>query len=78
MQRRIDLMAAEGVEFITNCNIGKDVSALDLHENCDAMVLALGSTWPRDLPIPGKIFFKHFFVFNSLTYHFNTTHKKHM
>lgn len=54
VQRRIDLMAAEGVEFITNCNIGKDVSALDLHENCDAMVLALGATWPRDLPIPGR------------------------
>lgn len=54
VQRRVDLMAAEGVTFQTNVNVGKDISAKDLNEEFDAVALCTGATWPRDLPIPGK------------------------
>ncbi|GAB1607751.1 glutamate synthase [NADH], amyloplastic-like [Argonauta hians] len=54
VQRRVDLLAEEGIEFKTNVCVGKDVSAVELHKQCDAMVLTLGSTWPRDLNIPGR------------------------
>ncbi len=54
VQRRIDLMAAEGVEFKTNCEIGKDLPAADLRKQFDAIVLCGGATNARDLKIPGR------------------------
>ncbi|MCB0055795.1 MAG: glutamate synthase subunit beta, partial [Caldilineaceae bacterium] len=54
VQRRVDLMAAEGVEFITNCEIGKDIDAGELKARYDAVVLCTGATKPRDLPIEGR------------------------
>jgi len=54
VQRRIDLMAAEGVVFKTGVNVGKSIAATDLVDNYDAVVLATGATWPRDLQIPGR------------------------
>lgn len=54
VQRRVDLMAAEGVTFVTDTEIGKEVSAAKLMEENDAVLLCLGATWPRDLPIPGE------------------------
>ncbi len=54
VQRRADLMAEEGVEFRTLCTVGKDISVSDLRAQFDAIVLAGGSTVPRDLPIPGR------------------------
>ena len=54
VQRRLDLMEAEGVTFVTNTEIGKTVSAVQLMADSDAVLLTVGSTWPRDLPIPGK------------------------
>ena len=54
VQRRIDLIAQEGVEFVTNCEIGKDVHAEQLREDYDAIVLCCGATKPRDLPIEGR------------------------
>jgi glutamate synthase (NADPH/NADH) small chain len=56
VQRRIDLLAKEGVTFITNIEIGKDVPATRLREEFDAVVLCCGATQPRDLPIPGRDF----------------------
>lgn len=53
VQRRADLLAAEGISFKTNVNVGKDISAKDLSEEYDAVVLCTGATWPRDLPLPG-------------------------
>ncbi len=47
-------MTAEGIEFKTGVVVGKEFSAKDLVEQHDAVCLCLGSTWPRDLPIPGK------------------------
>ena len=54
VQRRVDLMAAEGVEFQVNTEIGRDVSASQLRNDFDAVVLCVGATRPRDLPIPGR------------------------
>jgi glutamate synthase (NADPH/NADH) small chain len=54
VQRRIDLMAEEGVKFITKTEIGTDLPARKLLEGFDAVVLCCGATKPRDLPIPGR------------------------
>jgi len=54
VQRRIDLMAAEGVTFVTNTTVGTDISATKLRQEFDALVLCCGATKPRDLPIPGR------------------------
>ncbi|MFC0215648.1 glutamate synthase subunit beta [Paenibacillus chartarius] len=54
VQRRVDLMAAEGVTFVTNTEIGKDIPAQELREQFDAIVLCGGATKGRDLPIEGR------------------------
>ncbi|CAB0001855.1 unnamed protein product [Nesidiocoris tenuis] len=54
VQRRINLLADEGIVFKTNINVGKDITAKELQEEFDAVVLCTGATWPRDLPIPGR------------------------
>ncbi len=54
VQRRLDLMAAEGVKFITRADVGKNVDPKELVANNDAVLLATGATKPRDLPIPGR------------------------
>jgi glutamate synthase (NADPH/NADH) small chain len=54
VQRRIDLMAAEGVKFVTNCEVGKDFPAERLRKEFDAVVLCGGATKARDLPVEGR------------------------
>ncbi|XP_042482488.1 glutamate synthase 1 [NADH], chloroplastic-like [Macadamia integrifolia] len=56
VQRRVNLMAEEGVNFIVNANVGTDplYSIERLRAKNDAIVLALGATKPRDLPVPGR------------------------
>lgn len=54
VQRRADLMAAEGVVFRTGCDVGRDVSAQELLEGYDAVILACGAKNPRDLSVPGR------------------------
>ncbi|CAI8496289.1 unnamed protein product [Hanseniaspora opuntiae] len=54
VQRRIDLLAAEGIKFVVNCEIGKDVTIAELKSKHDAVIYAIGSTIPRDLRIPGR------------------------
>ena len=54
IDRRIEQMKFEGVEFKTNINVGVDISALELVENFDAVILAGGSEKPRDISIPGR------------------------
>ena len=50
VQRRADLMAAEGVEFRTSCDVGRDVSAQQLLDEYDAIILCCGAKKPRVLP----------------------------
>ncbi|KAG1151514.1 hypothetical protein G6F38_001223 [Rhizopus arrhizus] len=54
VQRRLDLLAAEGVKFVPNAHIGVDVDANKIRDENDAMIVATGATWPRDLKIPGR------------------------
>ncbi|MFP4211017.1 MAG: glutamate synthase subunit beta [Alkalispirochaeta sp.] len=54
VERRNALMTAEGITFKTNVDVGRDISAFDLMYRSDAVVLAVGATQPRDLPVPGR------------------------
>jgi len=54
IDRRVAQMRAEGVEFHTNTCIGEDISAKQLKQDFDAVVLTGGSEEPRDLPIAGR------------------------
>jgi len=54
VDRRLDLMVEEGVIFKPGVNVGVDVTADELTEEFDAIVLSIGSTVPRDLPVPGR------------------------
>ncbi len=54
LQRRVDLMKKEGIAFVTGANIGVDIPVKELEENHDAVVLAVGATKPRDLPIANR------------------------
>jgi len=54
VQRRVDILEAEGVEMRTGVNIGVDITGDELRDQYDAVVIATGSTIPRDLPVPGR------------------------
>jgi len=54
VERRVNLLRDEGIEFRTNIKIGEDISAEDLKNDFDAIVLACGATQARDLPIEGR------------------------
>jgi len=54
VQRRVDIMEQEGVTFVVNANVGGNIAVSDLRQNFDAIVLAGGSTIPRDLPLAGR------------------------
>ena len=54
VQRRVDLMAAEGVVFKTGVNVGVSFSAKRLLEEFDAVCLTGGATHARELAIPGR------------------------
>ena len=54
LSRRLGVMEAEGIAFKTGINVGIDVSAGELRASHDAMLLAGGAGWPRDLRVPGR------------------------
>jgi glutamate synthase (NADPH/NADH) small chain len=54
VQRRINLMVEEGVEFVTGIEVGKNYPSDMLLKEFDAVVLCCGATKPRDLPIEGR------------------------
>src|SRR5277367_4066856 len=54
IDRRLEQMFAEGVKFVTNAEVGKNVAVEDLRRDFDAIVLAGGAEWPRDLNLPGR------------------------
>lgn len=54
VQRRLDLLAAEGIEFRTGVNVGVDITADQIKSDFDAVILSVGATQPRDLKIPGR------------------------
>jgi len=56
IDRRLEQMRAEGTKFETGVNVGVDITAEELRERFDAVVLAGGAADWRDLPIPGRQF----------------------
>jgi NAD(P)H-dependent glutamate synthase small subunit len=54
VDRRVDIMREEGIEFITNAHVGINVDVRELRDQNDALIIATGATRPRDLPIPGR------------------------
>jgi glutamate synthase (NADPH) small chain len=54
VQRRVDILEAEGIEMRTGVRVGVDIPADQLRAEHDAIVIATGSTVPRDLPVPGR------------------------
>jgi len=56
VERRVQIMEEDGVVFKCNVEVGKDIQADDLTRSNDAVILAGGSTIPRNLPIPGRDF----------------------
>ncbi|WP_044973168.1 glutamate synthase subunit beta [Ruminococcus sp. HUN007] len=54
IDRRTDLMKAEGVEFKTGADVGNNVKAEDILAEYDAVILACGSSNPRDIKAPGR------------------------
>jgi glutamate synthase (NADPH/NADH) small chain len=54
IDRRVEQMRAEGVEFVVNAHIGVNVKISDLREDFHAIVLAIGAEQPRDLKVPGR------------------------
>ena len=54
VQRRIDQLAAEGIEFRFSCTVGADITWAQLKGGYDAVVIATGAEQPRDLPVPGR------------------------
>ncbi len=54
IDRRVALMQAQGIAFVTSCNVGVDVSAEALREKYDRIVLCCGASNPRDIQAPGR------------------------
>jgi len=54
VNRRVEVMAAEGIEFRTSCDVGVDISVSELRDDFDAICLAGGSTVARRLNVPGE------------------------
>ncbi len=69
VDRRIDLLRAEGIEFRTSVEVGIDVEAAELRRDFDAILLACGATRPRDLEIPGRDLAGIHFAMEFLTEH---------
>jgi glutamate synthase (NADPH) small chain len=54
VERRVEQLVAEGVEFRFGVDVGIDLGVEELRDRHDAVVLAVGSRVPRDLPVPGR------------------------
>lgn len=54
VERRIQILEQEGIQFKCNANVGVNIRVNDILRAYDAIVLAGGSTIPRDLPVPGR------------------------
>ena len=54
IDRRVDILKAEQIEFICGKEIGKDISVEEIQDNFDAVLICTGSTVKKELPIPGS------------------------
>jgi glutamate synthase (NADPH) small chain len=79
VERRLDLMTAEGISFVTNVDVGRDYGADQLTTQFDAIALCGGATRPRDLAIEGRtltgIYFAMDFLHQNTRSLLNTSHR---
>ena len=54
IDRKLSILEAEGIEFRTGCNVGKDVKAAEILKEYDRVILACGAANPRDIKVPGR------------------------
>lgn len=54
IMKRVEIMKEEGIVFKTSTAVGKDIAAKDIARDFDAVLVATGSTRPRDLAVPGR------------------------
>ncbi len=54
VERRLEQLVAEGIEFRFGVEVGVDIDAKEVRDRYDAVVVATGSRVPRDLPVPGR------------------------
>ena len=54
VDRRVNLLKDSGVEFITNVNVGQDITTADLQKEFDALVFTTGASEARDLPVDNR------------------------
>ena len=54
VERKVEVMKAEGVEFVTGVNVGVDKKAAELLKEYDRVILACGASNPRDIKVPGR------------------------
>ena len=54
IDRKVEVMSAEGIKFVTSTDVGKDKKAKEILEGYDAVVLACGASNPRDISAPGR------------------------
>ena len=54
IDRRVSILEQEGIEFVYNVDVGRDITAAELRERFDAVVVAIGSRVSRDLVAPGR------------------------
>ena len=54
IDRRVAILAQEGIEFVYDTDVGRDVTTAELQERYDALVIAIGSRVPRELEVPGR------------------------
>jgi len=54
VNRRVELLRKEGIEFMTNIDIGRDISTKELQSKFDAIIFSTGATKARDLPAENR------------------------
>jgi glutamate synthase (NADPH/NADH) small chain len=67
VQRRINLLIEEGIQFFTNTEVGKDITVEELRENFDAVILCTGAQKHRDISIEGRDATGIYFAMDYLT-----------
>ena len=72
VDRRVNLLRDEGIEFVTDAHVGVNVDIQELRDTNDAIALCCGATSPRDLPIPGRDFSGVHFAVEFLTRNTNS------
>ena len=54
IDRRVDILKEEGIDFVTCVDVGRDIAAQELTEQYDAVLLCCGAKQPRDIGVPGR------------------------